>query len=249
MKPRGKPDVMDNDQLRRLLGAYDLRTAEGRRGHAIVLLLYKLGVRKSELCDANMQDIEIYNQRRMIRVHRAKTTRRSATANRRRDRLVLDDEAYEALTSYRRDLDICALNVDLPCGDNSGRSGTPLFFTNAINWERYGGPRRLSSRSVDLIIKQGAARSGLAAQGLRITPHSIRATAATHMLRAGADLPTVQMFMGHSNMATTYAYLRSLPDDVHRAQAVLRGDRTTPSQARNQNRPPPGLEVVQGGRS
>lgn len=46
------------------------------------------------------------------------------------------------------------------------------------------------------------------AAGVRLTPHVLRHTAATELVRAGVDIRTVQDVLGHSEMSTTAAYLR-----------------------------------------
>jgi integrase/recombinase XerD len=47
----------------------------------------------------------------------------------------------------------------------------------------------------------------LASQGLDITPHQLRHTFATELLRAGAALPDIQAMLGHESLETTAIYL------------------------------------------
>jgi integrase/recombinase XerC len=47
--------------------------------------------------------------------------------------------------------------------------------------------------------------SGLAGKA---TPHTIRHTIATHWLENGMDLKTIQVLLGHSNLATTTIYTK-----------------------------------------
>jgi site-specific recombinase XerD len=65
------------------------------------------------------------------------------------------------------------------------------------------GNTRLTSRSVERIIRHYATKAGL---GGKITPHTLRHSFATDLLRNGADLRSVQMMLGHANIATTQVY-------------------------------------------
>jgi site-specific recombinase XerD len=66
-----------------------------------------------------------------------------------------------------------------------------------------GKSRRLTTRSVENIVKKYVKISGLPSV---ITPHTLRHTFATDLLSHGADLRLVQEFLGHKNIATTQIY-------------------------------------------
>jgi site-specific recombinase XerD len=63
--------------------------------------------------------------------------------------------------------------------------------------------RRLTSRSVERIVKGYAIKAGITR---KVTPHVIRHSFATDLLENGADLRSVQALLGHANIATTQVY-------------------------------------------
>jgi len=98
----------------------------------------------------------------------------------------ISDEAKKAVADYlkiRKDMDD-ALFVKV--GDEKGD-----------------GKEALARRSIERIVKHYAIRAGISK---RVTPHVIRHCFATDLLSNGADIRSVQMMLGHSNIATTQIY-------------------------------------------
>jgi site-specific recombinase XerD len=76
----------------------------------------------------------------------------------------------------------------------------PLFINVSPNTT---GDMRLTPRSIERIVKHYAVVAGISK---RITPHVLRHSFATDLLSNGADIRSVQIMLGHANIATTQVY-------------------------------------------
>jgi integrase/recombinase XerD len=152
-------------------------TPEAKRDKAMLELMYATGLRVTELVCLDVENLRIDLSKPYVRV--------VGKGNRERQIPVLDQplqEVTEYLTRARPRL----------VGD---RKESALFLN------RRG--ERLTRQGFWLILKGYAKEAGIDG---RVTPHTLRHSFATHMLRGGMDLRQVQEFLGHANISTTQIY-------------------------------------------
>ena len=65
------------------------------------------------------------------------------------------------------------------------------------------GGKKLTREMLWVLVKKYTRRAGL---NVRVSPHTLRHSFATHLLAGGADLRTVQELLGHANIRTTQHY-------------------------------------------
>src|SRR5678815_2237606 len=73
----------------------------------------------------------------------------------------------------------------------------------------------------------------------RVSPHSIRHTTATHLLRAGVDINTIRAWLGHVSLDTTNIYAEI--DLEMKAKALAKCELTDPSTTKRRWRDDPAL--------
>ncbi|MSQ40876.1 MAG: site-specific tyrosine recombinase XerD [Dehalococcoidia bacterium] len=93
------------------------------------------------------------------------------------------------------------------------RDYRPRLHPGARQWALFLNRRgqRLTRQGFWLILKQYALQAGIQAS---ITPHTLRHTFATHLLRGGAPLRYVQEMLGHASIATTQVYTHLANDYI-----------------------------------
>jgi len=86
---------------------------------------------------------------------------------------------------------------------------------------------RLSSRQVQRDFKKWLKEAGIEGH---LTPHALRHTAATKLMKRTGNAKLVQRYLGHSDVATTLRfYVDVFPEDLERAAEILSGREMVPA--------------------
>lgn len=202
---RHLPTVLSADQAAALMtakpalppaheatGEDPVRRAVALRDTAVLELLYSSGLRVSELVALDRAGID--HAQRTVRV----------LGKGAKERIVpVGVPALEAIRAWEHE--------GRPVLAEKGSDPQALFLGVR------GG--RLGDRAIRTLLDRHAAQAGITRH---ITPHTLRHSAATHLVEGGADLRSVQDFLGHSSLATTQIYthvsaerLRRTVDQAH----------------------------------
>lgn len=151
-------------------------SAAALRRTAVVEALYATGIRVGELCALDLDDID--RERRTLRVWGKGSAQRVVPVG------------APALAALERWL----------------RHGRPHWATPTSGPAVFLGARggRLGTRTARRDVHQCLDRD--TAQNGSSSPHTLRHSAATHLLNGGADLRSVQEFLGHASLHSTQIY-------------------------------------------
>ena len=175
---RPLPKVVKSDIVKQLCELPPADEPAGVRDRAILELLYGSGLRVSELCSLDLEDVDLRSQ-----------TLRVTGKGRKQRQAPIGAPARRALSTYLSEARPSFL-------ERSKASSARL----AVFLNQRGD--RLGPRSVRALITKYTKADGLQP----ISPHGLRHSFATHLLDNGADLRAVQELLGHENLSTTQIY-------------------------------------------
>lgn len=171
---------LERSEMDALLAAPDRSSAQGRRDYALLLFLYNTGARADEAAQLSVGDLRL-----------APPTHR--------------EHSSVQIRGKGNKLRFCPLwphtvrELDGLVGE---KAPTEHVFINRCG-------RPLTRFGIHTMVKRYTGKVSTRMPGLaakRVSPHSIRHTCATHLLRAGVDINTIRAWLGHVSLDTTNVY-------------------------------------------
>lgn len=182
--------ILSQEEVERVIHLSDTQNIYGIRDRAILELLYSTGIRRMELVNLNIYDVDV--SRKTVFIHEGKG---------RKDRLLpLGDRALYWIETYQREVRSQLL---------ISHDEKALFLTD------YGEPWK-KNRLSDM-VKKYLYHARINKPG---SCHLFRHAMATHMLDNGADIRFIQQMLGHADLSTTQIYTHVSIEklrEIHRA--------------------------------
>ena len=171
------PDTLSKEEIDSLISAVDLSKGDGERNRAMLETMYGCGLRVSELIDLKISDL--FFDEGFIKI----------VGKGNKERFVpIHLSAQNYIVLYMNEI----------------RSHLPIKkgYEDTLFLNRRG--KSLSRQMIFMIIKDLAIKINL---NKKISPHTLRHSFATHLLKNGADLRSIQQMLGHESITTTEVYV------------------------------------------
>jgi integrase/recombinase XerD len=203
---------LEKPEMEALLAAPDQRSALGRRDYALLLFLYNSGARADEVAQLTIADLEL-----------PRGSRNGQAAV----KLVGKGSKVRRCPLWPKTADELRQLI-------AGRPAEQRVFLN-----RRGQP--ITRFGIHALIRRHVRQMLAEFPSLakkRVSPHTIRHTTATHLLRAGVDINTIRSWLGHASVDTTQIYVEI---DLQAKARALAQCEVTKKAPRRRWRDDPGL--------
>lgn len=174
---RKLPDTLSDQEIVKLISSIDLSKSQGERNRTILETMYGCGLRVSEVISLRLSDL--FFDEGFIRV----------VGKGSKERFVpIHNQAKKYIHFYINEIRP-HLSIDKKYEDT--------LFLN-----RRG--KGLSRQMIFMLLKNLATKAQI---GKKISPHTLRHSFATELLKGGADLRAIQQILGHESITTTEVYV------------------------------------------
>ena len=180
--------VLTRTQARDLVDSIDRDTIKGKRDYALIMLLLKTGLRRSETAALNRHDLGQEQGHNVANIQHGKGDKQR--------HVKVPPDVVRALGEYLEVLD-----QTKPPGQSVEEKAAPLF-VQIKKGDQVQLGQRISDGGIARMVKARAK----AAKILGLSPHGLRASFITLAIEGGAALHQVQYAAGHSDPRTTERY-------------------------------------------
>jgi site-specific recombinase XerD len=178
--PRSLIPYLEKEEMEALLETAEDPMPQQRRDHALLLFLYNTGARADEAAQLTIVDLDV--------AHAPQRDHSSVIIRGKGNKL------------RRCPLWTQTVNEIIPLIE--GRSPSEHVFLNRCK-------QPITRFGIHTLVERYAQRASKQIPSLktkRVSPHTIRHTSATHLLRAGVDINTIRAWLGHVSINTTNIY-------------------------------------------
>ena len=174
---RKLPDTLSEDEINELITAIDLSHPQGERNRTILETMYSCGLRVSEIITLKISDL--FFEEGFVRITGKGNKQRFVPIHHSTQKYIL---LYK--DAIRRHLE------------------SQKGFEDTLFLNRRG--KGLTRQMIFIILKDLSIKINL---NKKISPHTLRHSFATHLLKNGADLHAIQQMLGHESITTTEVYV------------------------------------------
>jgi integrase/recombinase XerD len=181
---RPLPKVLTRVEVDRLIAAAQAKGSDGGRMGTLLEILYGSGLRVSELVGLPVAAAERDPTMLLVRGKGSKERQ-----------VPVSDPARAAIAKWLRTR-----------AASLGEEKSRYLFPSR------GREGHLTRQRFAQLLKEAALAAGI--DPVRVSPHVLRHAFASHLLEAGADLRSVQLMLGHADIATTQIYTHVVPEKL-----------------------------------
>ena len=173
---RKLPDILNVEEISQMISSINIKEKFGQRNKTIIEILYGTGIRVSELIELKISNI--FFKENLIRVLGKGDKERFVPIGLKAKKSIID-----YINNVREHQKIEESSNDI------------------LVLSKYG--KKITRHMIFTLIKNISKKSGITK---KISPHTFRHSFASHLLKNGADLRTIQLILGHENITTTEIY-------------------------------------------
>jgi len=193
------PKITDQDGVKAMLSEINLNCPTGARNNAMILMMYRAGLRISEVCKLGESDVNFKTG--MIYIQQSK-----GKEGKKKDRYVpMDEDIVNACKHWLKFRPNCKFFFCTLDGN--------IVIDRYLRQVCY----RISERAGVFINNNGELKP--------VNPHALRHTYATELLEEGFDIRSLQELLGHGDINTTVVYthvkMNKLQEQINNRKSLI----------------------------